>query len=147
MREAVVTHKIMAAIPSKNTRPELALRKALWHKGYRYRVNVKNLPGKPDIVFSTARVAVFCDGDYWHGHNWAIRGLPSLEDELAGYSQFWRDKILGNIERDHRVTSELEASGWTVVRVWESDVKVNLESCVNKVISAISENIKSPENK
>ena len=147
MREAVVTHKIMAAIPSKNTRPELALRKALWHKGYRYRVNVKKLPGKPDIVFSTARVAVFCDGDYWHGHNWAIRGLPSLEDELAGYSQFWRDKILGNIERDHRVTSELESSGWTVVRIWESDVKADLESCVNKVISAISKNARCNENK
>ena len=137
MREAVVTHKIMAAIPSKNTRPELALRKALWHKGYRYRVNVKKLPGKPDIVFSTARVAVFCDGDYWHGHNWAIRGLSSLEEELAGYSEFWRNKIVGNIERDTKNNRSLRDMGWTVIRLWESDIRADINGCVQQIKTAL----------
>ncbi|MBR0513625.1 MAG: very short patch repair endonuclease [Clostridia bacterium] len=137
MREPEVTHKIMSAIPSKDTRPELALRKALWGKGYRYRVNVKKLPGKPDIVFGPAKVAVFCDGDFWHGHNWALRGIPSLEEELAGYSQFWREKILNNIERDKRVTSELKENGWTVIRIWESEINSDIDSCVNRIIGAI----------
>lgn len=66
----------------------------------RYRVNYKRLLGKPDIVFTKLKVVVFCDGDFWHGHNWAIRGQRSLQEELSGYSQYWRDKILRNIERD-----------------------------------------------
>jgi len=92
-RDPQVTHKIMSAIPSKNTKPELLLRRALWRENLRYRVNYKKLPGKPDIVFTKYRIAVFCDGDFWHGHNWAIRGLNSLEEELASYSSFWRTSI------------------------------------------------------
>lgn len=119
----------MSAIKSKDTKPELALRHALWSRGLRYRVNVKNLPGKPDIVFTRAKIAVFCDGDFWHGHNWAIRGLNSIEDELENYSQFWRDKILGNIKRDHEKTVQLESTGWIVLRIWESDIKTDVEKC------------------
>lgn len=137
MREPEITHKIMSSIPSKDTKPELALRKALWSKGYRYRVNVKKLPGKPDIVFGPAKVVVFCDGDFWHGHNWALRGIPSLEEELAGYSQFWREKIQRNIDRDTRVTEELKELGWTVIRIWESDIKRDLSDCVHRVEKAI----------
>ena len=74
-RDPAITHKIMSAIKAKDTRPELELRKALWHEGLRYRVNYKDLPGKPDIVFTKWKVVVFCDGDFWHGHNWAIRGV------------------------------------------------------------------------
>ena len=74
-RTQEVTHKIMSAIPSKDTRPEIALRKALWHKNLRYRVNYKKLPGKPDIVFTKQMVAVFCDGDYWHGPFVVLRRL------------------------------------------------------------------------
>ena len=81
MRDPATTHKIMASIPSKNTRPEIALRKALWHMNFRYRVNYKALPGKPDIVFTKQKLAIFCDGDFWHGHNWAVRGLSSLDEE------------------------------------------------------------------
>ena len=98
IRDPKVTHKIMSSIPSKNTEPELMLRKALWKENLRYRVNYKKLPGKPDIVFTKCHVVVFCDGDFWHGHNWAIRGLSSLEEELSGYSEFWRSKILRNIQ-------------------------------------------------
>lgn len=130
-RTPTITYKIMSAVKSKNTRPEIALRRVLWSRGLRYRVNVKSLPGKPDIVFTKARIAVFCDGDFWHGHNWAIRGLSSLDEELKRYSQFWRDKILGNIKRDKENTSRLEADGWKVLRFWESDIKTDVFKCVD----------------
>ena len=133
IRDPKVTHKIMSSIPSKNTEPELMLRKALWKENLRYRVNYKKLPGKPDIVFTKCHVVVFCDGDFWHGHNWAIRGLSSLEEELSGYSEFWRSKILRNIERDVEINQTLKAQGWTVVRFWESDIRKNLESCVQLI--------------
>lgn len=133
MRDPETTHKIMSAIHSKNTTPEIALRKALWHKNLRYRVNYKNLPGKPDIVFTKQKVAIFCDGDFWHGHNWAIRGKSSLEEELAGYSEYWREKILRNIERDEENNKALKALGWIVIRIWESDIKNNLDDCVQLV--------------
>ena len=137
-RDSRITHKIMSAIPSKNTEPELMLRRALWKENLRYRVNYKKLPGKPDIVFTKYHVVVFCDGDYWHGHNWAIRGLNSLEDELAGYSEFWRSKILRNIARDTEVNQELKAQGWMVIRLWESDIRSNLNECVRIVKEALS---------
>ncbi|MDR1085339.1 MAG: very short patch repair endonuclease [Deltaproteobacteria bacterium] len=132
-RTPEVTHKIMSAIRSNNTKPEMLLRKTLWHKGLRFRLHYQSLPGKPDIVFTKAKIAVFCDGDYWHGHNWAIRGLPSLEDELAGYSEYWRNKILKNVQRDTENTKKLEANGWTVLRFWESDIKCDVSSCANVV--------------
>ena len=138
-RTAEVTHKIMSAIPSKNTEPELMLRKALWKEKLRYRVNYKKLPGKPDIVFTKYHVAIFCDGDYWHGHNWAIRGLGSLEEELAGYSEFWRNKILGNIERDAKINHSLQEMGWTVVRLWESDIRADIDNCVQRIKTALIE--------
>lgn len=131
-----ITHKIMSAVKSKNTRPELALRHALWSRGLRYRVNVKSLPGKPDVVFTRAKLAVFCDGDFWHGHNWAIRSMTSLEEELARYTQFWRDKILGNIQRDKEHVVRLEADGWTVIRIWESDIKADVSKCADIVEKA-----------
>ena len=137
-RDPNITSRIMSSIPSKDTKPELLLRKALWHMNLRYRVNYKKLQGKPDIVFTKQKLVVFCDGDYWHGHNWAIRGLSSLEEELSGYSEFWRDKILKNIERDQRVTANLESTGWTVIRIWESDINRDLDSCIERVISALS---------
>ena len=132
-RDEKITSKIMSAIPSKNTRPEILLRKALWNKNLRYRIHYKDLPGTPDIVFTKAKVVVFCDGDYWHGHNWAIRGMGSLEEELAGYSDFWKKKILRNIERDQENNQSLQELGWTVLRIWESDIKKDLDSCVKLV--------------
>jgi len=135
-RKLEVTHKIMSAIKSKNTKPELMLRRALWAKGLRYRVHVSRFPGKPDIVFSRAKIAVFCDGDFWHGHNWAIRGLASLDEELKQYTQFWRDKILGNIKRDKEHTARLKADGWIVIRIWESDIKIDVSKCADIVYNA-----------
>ena len=144
MRDPQITHKIMSAIKSKNTRPELALRHELWKRGLRYRVNDKKLRGKPDIVFSRARLVVFCDGDYWHGHNWALRGLRSLEDELEGYSEYWRAKIRYNVERDMKNNQELRDSGWEVMRVWESDIKKDVGKCAERVEAAYRERLQSP---
>lgn len=135
-RSEAVTHKIMSAIKSKDTEPELLLRKALWKDGFRYRVNDRKLPGKPDIVFSRAKIVVFCDGDFWHGHNWAIRGLSSFEEELASYSEFWRQKIIGNVERDRKNTSLLEEAGWLVIRLWESDIRTKTDKCIAKIEDA-----------
>lgn len=134
-RTPAVTHKIMSSIKQKDTEPEIMLRKAVWNRGLRYRKNYKKLPGKPDIVFTKARIAVFCDGDYWHGHNWAIRGLPSLEEELKQYSDFWREKILHNIQHDETINNLLKEQGWTVLRFWESDIRKDVEACVELILS------------
>lgn len=138
-RDPRITHKIMSAIPSKGTKPEIMLRKALWCENLRYRVNYNALPGSPDIVFTKAKVVVFCDGDFWHGHNWAIRGKANLQEELDGYSEYWRNKILRNIERDEENNKSLRAFGWTVLRIWESDIKGNLEECVQLVKETLFE--------
>lgn len=134
-----MTHKIMSAIPSEGTRPEIRLRKALWHENLRYRVNYKKLPGKPDIVFTKYKVAIFCDGDFWHGNNWFIRGKKSLKQELNGYSEYWKNKILKNIERDDTDDKVLRAMGWTVIRIWESDIKNHIEECVKFVKETLFE--------
>ena len=140
-RTPEITHKIMSAIKPKNTNPEMLLRKALWQKGLRYRVNVTKILGRPDVVFTRAKIVVFCDGDFWHGHNWAIRGIPSLEEELVGYSEFWRKKILGNIERDKATTEKLKNDGWLVLRFWESEIISNVNRCADIVEQNRSERI------
>jgi len=134
-----IAHKIMSAVKSSNTKPEITLRKAVWKSGLRYRVNVKTIYGKPDIVFTRAKIAVFCDGDFWHGHNWVIRGLSSLDEELQSYSEYWRKKIIRNIERDKEVNEYLENNGWYVMRFWESDIKKDLALCVEKINQAYQE--------
>ena len=135
LRSPEVTYKIMSAVKSSNTRPELALRRELWSRGLRYRVNLKSLAGKPDIALTKAKIAIFCDGDFWHGNNWAIRGLPSLEEELARYSDYWRQKLLANIDRDSKTNAKLKADGWTVLRFWESDIKADVAKCADTVES------------
>jgi len=131
----------MSSIKSANTKPEMILRKALWRRGLRYRVNVKALPGKPDIVFTKAKITVFCDGDFWHGHNWAIRGMESLESELKRYSTYWKEKISKNIKRDTENTALLESSGWVVVRIWESEIKSDASRCANTIIDIYTQRI------
>lgn len=141
-RTPEVTHKIMSAIKPRNTKPEMLVRKALWRRGLRFRVNYTKLPGRPDIVFTRAKVVVFCDGDFWHGHNWAIRGIPSFEDELAGYSEFWQNKIRGNVKRDKENKEKLESNGWIVLRFWESDIIANVGYCVDKIEESYKEALK-----
>lgn len=132
-RSREMTYKIMSAIRSRNTRPELALRKELWRRGLRYRANVRALPGTPDIVFSRVRLAVFCDGDFWHGYNWTLRGYGSLEEELKRYSKPWAEKIQRNIYRDGQVNKHLAEMGWSVLRIRESEIKKDVKRCGDKV--------------
>jgi len=138
-RDAAVVSKIMAAVHSRDTAPEMQLRKALSASGFRFRLYVKNLPGRPDFVFSRERVVVFLDGDFWHGHQWRLRRLPSLSLQFKGSPNraYWIRKIAGNVERDARVTRALRKLGWSVVRVWESDLKKNPERCLRRVRRAV----------
>lgn len=142
-RTADVTHKIMSAVRSKNTKPEIMLRKALWKLGLRYRLNCQKILGTPDIVFLRAKIAVFVDGDFWHGHNWAIRDYGSFEQEIKRYNPYWQDKIKRNIERDLEQTIALRDEGWIVLRYWESDIKNDTEAIavqISEIYSARSEN-------
>ena len=132
-------HRIMSAVKSSNTSPEIKLRKALWHSGFRYRVNVKEIIGKPDIVFSKARIVVFCDGDFWHGHNWVIRGLSSLDEELEKYDDYWKKKITRNMERDKEVTEKLTSEGWIVLRFWGKEIKKNTVQCADQIEKVVRE--------
>lgn len=133
MRKPEITHKIMSSIKSQDTVPELLLRKELWRRGYRYRVHTKGILGKPDITIKKYKVAIFCDGDFWHGHNWAIRGMGCFDEELKRYNSFWQEKITRNTTRDKKITEELEKDGWIVMRFWESDIKKSASDCVDKI--------------
>ena len=139
-RSKLQTYKIMSSIKSKNTKPELQLGSAMWALGLRYR---KHYPiiGKPDFLFLKARIAVFCDGDYWHGNNWKIRGLRSFKEELNGYTQYWRDKIMANVKRDQIVNRKLEEEGWRVLRYWESTIKENPVYVAKKIKSKLDQKI------
>lgn len=132
-RSQTITHKIMAAIPSKNTRPEVTLRKELFSRGLRYRVNYKKLIGKPDIVFTKVKLVVFIDGDFWHGNNWRLRGYKDFQDELNHYSDYWRQKLEANVDRDKRVNEQLGRDGWIVLRFWENDIKKDVNKIADEV--------------
>jgi DNA mismatch endonuclease (patch repair protein) len=110
----------LARIKSSETKAERLLRSALWATGLRFRKNVRSLPGKPDIVVGRLRLAIFCDGDFWHGRNWSKNQLRLSRGSNPVY---WTKKIASNIERDKRSNLALKNLGWTVIRVWESDVR------------------------
>jgi DNA mismatch endonuclease, patch repair protein len=133
-RDPAVTSRIMRAIRNRDTKPEMTLRRELHRRGLRYRVRSRVL-GHPDIVFPTTKVAVFVDGDYWHGNTWRLRSAPSLEDYFASRanSSFWLNKIRANIARDEHVTRILSLAGWDVIRVWESDLVVDAIACADHV--------------
>jgi DNA mismatch endonuclease, patch repair protein len=123
-----------AAVRSTNTRPEILLRSALWKRGLRYRINYGYLPGKPDIVFPRGRVAVFCDGDFWHGRSWVARRQRLSQGHNAAY---WVSKIESNMKRDKRVNASLRSSGWTVLRVWETEVLADPEAVADQVAAVV----------
>jgi DNA mismatch endonuclease (patch repair protein) len=124
----------MSAIRATENATEKALRSALHRAGLRFRKYVKGLPGKPDIVFPTARVAVFVDGDYWHARVLRESGPGALEATLRTDSRdYWREKFHRRVLRDDQVTEELVGAGWKVLRFWESEVKADLERIVATV--------------
>lgn len=120
----------MSRIKGKNTKPEVALRKGLWDLGFRYRIK-SQLPGKPDIVFPALKVAVFVDGCFWHK---CPRHYTSPKTRV----DFWERKISGNVERDLKNNTLLESQGWLAIRVWEHDVKNNLDGCVEYIKTVIA---------
>jgi DNA mismatch endonuclease (patch repair protein) len=126
----------MAAVKGRDTSPELALRKALHRRGLRYRIHPGKVAGRPDIVNRRRRIAVFVDGDFWHGNpaDWKRRGFDSMEDQFrSAKRERWVAKLRRNIERDREVTELLQSEGWTVLRFWESEVRDNLEAVVDRV--------------
>lgn len=122
----------MAAIGSKDTKPEVALRKACWALGLRYRKHRRDLPGTPDFAFASARVAVFVDGDFWHGRKWFGEGKAPKRNR-----EFWVAKFERNRERDLRADAELRSMGWLPLRVWGSDIKSRLPACARLVRMAV----------
>ena len=119
----------MSRIRSKDTGIEKTVRCALHRRGYRFRKNLSSLPGKPDIVFTKAKVAIFLDGDFWHGFR-----FTSWSDKL---SEYWYQKINGNRTRDRKNTAMLRKSGWRVVRLWQHEVKRDLEKSIEKIVSVL----------
>ena len=128
-------HKNMSHIKNKDSKIELILRKALWNRGIRYRKNFKDLPGKPDIVLTKHKIAVFCDSEYFHGKDWDSL-LPRLQ--RGNNPEFWIQKISGNIEHDRMVNRKLTDMGWRVVRFWGNDIKKHPDECVEEIISLIN---------
>ncbi|MBQ7883598.1 MAG: very short patch repair endonuclease [Phascolarctobacterium sp.] len=120
--------KNMKAIKSHDTKIEVILRKALWHKGIRYRKNFKVCSCKPDIVLTKYKIAIFCDGDFWHGND---------KYTVKNNAKFWNEKIRTNVERDLRNTIELRDNGWTVLRFWGTEIKKDLDKCVSEILNTI----------
>ena len=131
-------HKCMSRIKSKDTSIEVSLRRALWKKGYRYRKNYSALPGKPDIVLTKYRIAIFCDGELFHGKNWEVL-KPRL---LKGNNpDFWVKKIERNMKRDDENDKRLLFLGWTVIHFWGNDILRNTDQCVKVVEEAIFDDL------
>jgi DNA mismatch endonuclease (patch repair protein) len=122
---------LMSRIKSRDTGPEIALRRALFGRGLRFRIHRRGLPGKPDIVFVSKRVAVFCHGCFWHGHEGCYRA-PKTNME------FWSRKLAANMDRDRRNRMALEAMGWRVVQVWECHIRRDIDTVVNSIVSLLS---------
>lgn len=129
-------HKNMRHIRSKDTKIEEMLRKALWKKGYRYRKNYSNIPGKPDIAFTKYKLAVFCDGEFFHGKDWEV-----LKNHLekSNNSEYWINKISRNIQHDNQINKELFFMGWTVLRFWGKEIMKNTDECVKIIEETIFE--------
>ncbi len=126
--------KHMGRIKGKNTIPEIILRKALWNSGLRYRLNLKSLPGSPDIVINSRKLVVFVDGEFWHGYNW-----DSKKEKIKANKEYWISKIEKNMQRDLKNNEDLRGLGYTVLRFWEHEIRKDVMACVNKILSTSCE--------
>jgi len=124
--------RLMSKIRSTDTRPELMLRRALWALGYRYRKNVKGLPGTPDIAIKKYKVAVFVDGDFWHGRNWEEK-----KSRIQSNREYWIPKIERNMQRDRQNTQLLQDRGWTVFHFWESRLEKEFHTCLEAIVEEL----------
>lgn len=121
---------LMKKIKSKSTKAEVILARALWAKGVRYRKNYCGLPGKPDLVVTKYKIAIFVDGEFWHGKNWTEKKI-----KISNNRDYWIPKIEKNIKRDISNNEILRTMGWTVIRFWEKEIYKNLDCCISKVIT------------
>lgn len=124
----------MSQIKNKDSAIEMSLRKELWHRGLRYRKNVKTVYGKPDIAFIGKKIAVFCDSEFWHGYDWKSR-----QQDFKTNRDFWIPKIERNMARDKDVNEKLKEEGWTVIRFWGRDIKENVSGCADIIEKAVKE--------
>lgn len=123
----------MSHIRGKDTKPEEIVRKYLFSKGFRYRKNDKRLPGKPDIVLPKYKTVIFVNGCFWHKHE----GCKYFVWPKSN-TEFWKEKILGTVERDHKNITDLQDSGWIVITVWECELKPEKrDETFNKLISSL----------
>lgn len=120
--------KNMRAVKSKGSKIELLLGKSIWNKGIRYRKNNKTIFGKPDFSIKRLKLAIFVDGDFWHGKDWQNR-----KNDHKSNKKFWLDKIERNISRDREVNIYLKTQGWIVLRFWGSQINRNVDSCAERV--------------
>ena len=120
--------KRMKAMSHKKSKVESLLAKALWHKGYRYRLNYKDLPGSPDIALMKYKIAIFVDGEFWHGKDFEENKL-----RLKNNKDYWIEKIQENKERDARNDMLLRQQGWIPLHFWSNDVKKYLEYCIKEI--------------
>lgn len=123
------TSKRMSKVHLKGGKAEVLLEKALWHRGIRYYKNYKKLPGSPDIAINKYKVAVFIDGEFWHGKDWGIK-----KQRLKRNRKYWIQKIEENMRRDTLVDQALHELGWTTVHLWEKDVLKHLDYCTELVL-------------
>lgn len=129
-RDKEIVTKTMKRVKSKDTSIEVALRKALWEKGYRYRKNYAKLPGKPDIVIPKYKIAIFCDSEFFHGKDWEEL---KLQLQRGNNPDYWIKKIERNRQRDRENEKKLIFLGWNVVRFWGRDIAKNVNECVRVV--------------
>lgn len=129
-------HKNMKNIKSKDTKIEVVLRKELWHRGYRYRKNYNELPGKPDIVLTKQKIVIFCDSEFFHGKDWEVL-KPRLEK--GNNANYWLKKIERNITRDQEINQQLNFLGWTVVRFLGKEILNNTDECIKVIEETIFE--------
>lgn len=128
-------YRNMSANKGKGTKLELLLGKLLWNAGVRYRKNDKSVFGKPDFTIRNMKIAIFCDGEFWHGRNWEIR-----KNDHKSNCNFWYAKIGKNIERDKEVNEQLEAQGWKVLRFWETEITKEPDKCLNIILNYMNAN-------
>lgn len=129
--------RTMSHIRSTNTSIEVMLRHALWHQGIRYRKNDARLPGKPDIAITKYKIAIFCDGEFFHGKDWNKK--MKVKTQQGANASYWTKKIDRNIHRDMEASHELESMDWIVLRFWGKEIKKDLPKCVSQVQEAIEE--------
>lgn len=130
----------MSCIHGKDTSIERMLSRELWHRGFRFRKNSKLIYGHPDIAIKRYKVAIFCDGDFWHGYDWENR-----EKQIKSNREYWIPKIERNMTKDIETNHVLASMGYTVIRVWEHDIRKDLKGTADMIERLINEKRSQPE--